>query len=351
MENMSGMVFTMTNSSKGNEIIAFRRNKDGILNRMKSYPTGGRGTGNQKVDPLSSQGSVILSPNGNMLFNVNAGSNSISSFRVSAQGELSLKAVTHSNGTMPNSLSALSNVLFVTNRGNAARQATSNLVGFTINHDGSLTRIMGATKFLSSPTAVPACIIFNAKENTLVVSELSTDKLSVYPVNENGIPEQAYVNSSSGSGPFGSAQLSNGFLLVAEADTNALSSYRCMTNGRLAVVNGSVPNGQSATCWVSVDNSEEFAYTSNAGSNTITSYHIGQNGTLKVRRNFYSNPDKNAVPTDSGISRDGRNLYVLNGNGGTISVFAIIKHGEISPVQEMTDTGLPKSGIQGLAVL
>jgi len=348
---MPNMFFAMSNSSDNNQVIAFLRNNDGMLTRMKEYKTGGNGTGIQKVDPLSSQGSLIVSRDGSMLFAVNSGSNSISSFNISNQGELTLVGTVPSGGTTPNCLAMFGNILYVANSGNADNQATSNITGFQINSDSSLNRISGATYLMSSPNARPSCIAFNPSGNKLVVSELSTNKLSIFPVKSDGSLMQATTNDSNGAGPFGSAFLSNGFLLVTEAGANALSSYAITDSGRLSVISGSVVNGQSATCWVSVNKNEQFAYTSNAGSNTITVYSVNQNGSLAIMRNVSNNPNGTSAPIDSGVSKDGKNLYVLNGNEGTISNFSIMQNGEINLLQIFEDTGLPQIGAQGLAIL
>jgi 6-phosphogluconolactonase (cycloisomerase 2 family) len=78
------VVYSMTNAAVSNEVIAFRRGINGTLTRINAFATGGSGTGAQKVDPLSSQGSLILSRHGRVLFlfTVNAGSGSISSFQL-----------------------------------------------------------------------------------------------------------------------------------------------------------------------------------------------------------------------------------------------------------------------------
>ncbi|HBQ87385.1 MAG TPA: hypothetical protein DD811_13045, partial [Syntrophomonas sp.] len=104
MQKLVGMVYAMTNSAAGNKVIAFRRGANGRLTRVKAYETGGRGTGKAQVDPLASQGSLILSRGGGFLFAVNAGSNSISSFRVANSGRLTLVNVVPSGGVKPNSI-------------------------------------------------------------------------------------------------------------------------------------------------------------------------------------------------------------------------------------------------------
>src|SRR5258708_1161509 len=77
----SGAVFAMTNGVDKNEIIAFRRNDDGTLQETRRFATDGRGSGG-KVDPLGSQGSLVLSGDRSQLFAVNAGSGELSVFRV-----------------------------------------------------------------------------------------------------------------------------------------------------------------------------------------------------------------------------------------------------------------------------
>src|SRR5690349_9559386 len=74
-------VFVMTNDADGNDVIAYERNANGTLHSPHRYATGGRGSGGT-VDPLGSQGSLTLSDDGSYLFAANAGSGSVSVFRV-----------------------------------------------------------------------------------------------------------------------------------------------------------------------------------------------------------------------------------------------------------------------------
>ncbi|MGE5390329.1 MAG: lactonase family protein [Deltaproteobacteria bacterium] len=344
----TGTVYSMTNASPINEVIAFRRDTNGKLTFLRAFETGGSGTGQAMVDPLSSQGSVILSDNGSFLFAVNAGSNSISSFRVKQDGQLKLENVEPSGGIKPNSLTMHGNLLYVTNAGNMTGGAASNVTGFYIDKNGNLTMITGAMKPLSSSTAQPACVVFDPSGSQIVVSELNTNKLSVYQVHQDGSLSGPTVNKSNGPGPFGSVFLSNGVLLVTEAGDNALSSYTLDRDGKLAVVSGSILNAQSATCWVTVYDS--FAYTSNAGSNTLSPYRIKNKERLSLLRIKYSTIQSVAAPLDSAASEDGHNLYVLNGNQGSITVFRIGKDGQLARLQVFKNTGLPTLGAQGLAL-
>jgi 6-phosphogluconolactonase (cycloisomerase 2 family) len=345
-----GVVYAMTNAAEINEVIAFRRSSSGKLSRINAYATGGSGTGEAVVDPLVSQGSLILSHDGRFLFAVNAGSDSISSFHVSAYGSLTLVDVDPSGGTRPNSLAVFGKRLYVTNAGDAANNIASNVTGFYVKKDGRLKAIPGATSALSTANAQPACIVFSPHGHKLVVSELNNNRLSVFFVNSDGTLAGPVINNSNGGGPFGSDFLSKGYLLVSEAGPNALSSYTAAANGTLNVISPSVLNGQLATCWVSSDPHEHFAFTSNTGSRTITTYRINNNGTLSVAEIAYSTWKGLGAPIDSGVSRNGCFFYVLNGNQGSISAFRIGKDGRLIRIQVIKDTGLPELGAQGLAV-
>lgn len=345
--NQVGMVFTMTNNIN-NGIVAFIRNSNGTLSCHNVYMTNGNGTGVQEVDPLGSQGSLNISQNGLFLFAVNAGNNTISSFYI-CQDRLLLVDVVPSGGIFPNSLASYGNLLYVTNAGDSI--TPSNITGFCVEADGHLSKISGSTTPLSSSNAQPGCIIFDHCGEKLIVSEKATNCLSVFQVLCNGTLSGLVASQSNGNVPFGSTVLGNGVLLVSEAGPNALSSYTVMANGGLNVISGSVLNHQSATCWVCADPRERHAYTSNAGSGTITNYCVDCWGRLSVIESIPSVPQGTGAPIDNGIHRSGENFYVLNGNEGSISVFRIEENGHLVLLQVCADENLPQKGAQGLAIL
>src|SRR5437763_901071 len=77
-----GAGFVMTNDARKNEVISYERGPDGRLSLADRYETAGRGSGG-RVDPLQSQGSLTLSKDNRLLFAANAGSGTVSVFRVS----------------------------------------------------------------------------------------------------------------------------------------------------------------------------------------------------------------------------------------------------------------------------
>lgn len=358
---MPGMVYMMTNTKEMNLVVAFYRDMNGLLTFMASYPTYGKGTGttevststpNDGIDPLHSEGSLTLSRDGRFLFAVNAGSHSISSFMVTENGHLIFADMKPSGGAQPNSIGVFGNLLYVSNVGYPANQSTSNISGFYIEKDGRLTPVPGSTHTLSTINAQPAQVLFTPDGSKIVIPELTTDHLSVFNVKKNSTVTGPMINESSGKMPFGSYFLSSGLLLVTELGSNALSSYTLSEKGILQVISGSVPTGLRGTCWVTTTKNERFAYATNTLSGTISIYQINSNGALTVIGHVTSTPPgvPTGLPMNIEVSKDGRYLYILNGNQGTVSVFQINDDGSLARLQVAAWTNLPYFGSQGLAV-
>jgi 6-phosphogluconolactonase len=77
----AGAVFVMTNAADKNQILTFERAANGTLTSRQAVDTGGRGSGGVN-DPLEAQGSLTLSQDHSLVFAVNAGSGTVSTFRV-----------------------------------------------------------------------------------------------------------------------------------------------------------------------------------------------------------------------------------------------------------------------------
>src|SRR3954468_12207396 len=83
----AGAVYVQTNAVP-NEVIAFRRSGDGSLDRIGSVATGGDGDGSPH---LTSQGSVVLTGDGQNLLVTNAASDELSVFSVADDGSIELR--------------------------------------------------------------------------------------------------------------------------------------------------------------------------------------------------------------------------------------------------------------------
>ena len=144
-----GAVFVATNAPSGNQVLEYNRAADGSLTFADAFPTGGKGSGvgvTVPPDPLGSQNSLVLSPDHRWLFAVNAGSDEISTFRVTGDG-LKLTSKVSSGGSYPVSLAFRNEVLYVLN---AAGQG--NITGFNLAPNGRLNPIEDSTRWLGANT-------------------------------------------------------------------------------------------------------------------------------------------------------------------------------------------------------
>src|SRR5437764_12061121 len=100
-----GAVFVQTNELDGNHVVAYARAADGSLTRAGTFATGGAGgaQAGAVVDKLASQGSLALDTVHQLLFAVNAGSDSLSVFSVEGT-QLDLEQVISSGGSFPSSV-------------------------------------------------------------------------------------------------------------------------------------------------------------------------------------------------------------------------------------------------------
>jgi 6-phosphogluconolactonase len=339
-QNIKRAVYAMTNDPVGNAVVLYTRNAKGMLTEHFSYPTGGMGSGGAVVDPLGSQGSLVLSSNKRWLIAVNAGSDEISVFRVRPK-DLVLTDVQGSGGVFPVSLSLHKDLLYVLNAGVGLE--SPNISGFSLSREGKLTALEDSAR----PLGVGAFsqVGFDPKGTALVITQRDTNEIHVFSVGKDGLPSETPITSDSvGEGPFGFIFDQRGHLLVSEAGTAAVSSYEILPNNTLDVLSPSVVNGETATCWIA-GNQRGFAFTANTGTSTISAYsfHPG-NGNLALLEAVAATGN---LPIDLATSGNGRFLYVLNAGDGTIGMFKIQANGNLTDLGFVV--GLPFPFAQGIA--
>lgn len=346
----AGAVYVLTNQVK-NAIAAFQRAADGSLTAAGEFSTGGAGDPvaippDPPTDPLASQGALVFGSGNRFLFAVNAGSNQISVLRVD-RASLDLVDVVDSGGVRPISLTAHENLLYVLNEG-----GIPNITGFTIGGDGTLTPLAGSTQPLIGGTAAdPAQLSFNGDGTLLVVTEKLGNRIDTYPVDENGVAGAPIENSSSGMTPFGFSFNNSDFLIVSEAfggtpNLAAVSSYDSDEAGILSTISGSVPNSQTASCWVVIPNDGRLAVVSNTGSGTISTYDIEDDGVLTLANAVAADLGLKSAPRDMALSVNSQFLYVQMEGGESVAMFSIEQDGGLAPIG--TVGGLP-FGAQGIA--
>jgi 6-phosphogluconolactonase len=343
-------VFVMSNNAERNQVIAFERKSDGSYFEQNRFDTLGRGSGGVN-DPLEAQGSLMLSADHTLLFAANAGSGDITVFRVLGSSLL-VADKEPSGGSQPVSIAQWGNRVYVLNSGGAGT-----VTAFRLGGSGQLHPIANATAFLSANATGGASISVSPDGETVAVVERIAGNIDTFHVTADGTLAAAVVNPSSGAGAFSARFAPDGKLIVSEtgpaneADGSAISSYKVLSNGKLAAVSQSVPTDGAANCWNAITPDGKHVYVSNAGSSNISGFTIGASGTLAPIAGTIvgSNPD-GSTNLDIAISGNGKFLYSLNGEVGTVGVFAIRPDGTLEEVTQIP--GLPAAaGFNGIAAL
>jgi 6-phosphogluconolactonase (cycloisomerase 2 family) len=318
-KDIAGAVYAMTNDGAANEVVVFDRDEKGLLTRLGSIATQGMGSGGG-LDPLASQGSLVMSPNQTWLLAVNAGSNDISVFRVLAKG-LRLVDKIDSGGTFPVSVTIFHDLVYVLNAG-----ASPNISGFYLSHRGELIPLPNSTRALSAGGF--GQVGFDPEGKKLVVTDKANNNILVYSIDNRGLPSSdPVVSPSNGLTPFAFIFDNRGRLLVVEAGSNAVSSYNVLHDGTLKVIDPSVPNGQRASCWIA-GNKRGFVFTGNPGTSSISSYKLRtRNGTLSLLDGAAGTGN---TPLDIAIPVNGRFLYALDPGNSGIAMFEIEGDGSLT---------------------
>jgi 6-phosphogluconolactonase len=112
------------------------------------------------------------------------------------------------------------------------------------------------------------------------------------------------------------------------------------------VISGSVPDFQTAACWVVITNSGELVFVSNTASSAISSYALDSSGTLTLLHSLAGNTGPGSTPIDMALNNSSRYLYVNDNGLQMVHSFAVGKDGTLTPIDN--DGGLP-FGVQGIA--
>lgn len=346
----TGTVFVMSNNPDRNQVIAFEQLDNGTFVEQNRYDTHGRGSGGVN-DPLESQGSLNLNADHSLLFAVNAGSGDITVFRV-GRGGLDFADKEKSGGSQPVATAQWQNRLYVLNSGGAG-----SVVGFYLDPSGSLHQIANSTAFLSANATGGASISISPDGQTLAVVERLANNIDTFHINSDGTLGPIVVNPSPGAGAFSAKFAPDGKLLVSETgpaggvDASAISSYSVLPNGTLSAVSQSVATDGNANCWNAISPNGKHVYVSNAGSSTISGFVIGTGGVLTpIAGTVVGSNPAGSTNLDITVSGDGKYLFSLNSELGTIGVFAVNSDGTLDELQQIE--GFPaKQGFNGIAAL
>ncbi len=356
-----GAVYVMTNAAQSNEVSVYSRFADGSLVFSGSYPTGGQGSGvgvTVPPDPLGSQNSLLLSPDKQWLFAVNAGSDDVSVFRVLPQG-LRLTDRAPSGGDYPVSLTYSHGLLYVLNAG-----GDGSISGFRLSLDGRLAALDGSTRSLNAATPddggqpqileSPSQIGFSPSGRFLIVIDKGgvsgQGKILTFALDRGGLPaDEPVVTQTANPVPFAFIFDRFSHLVVIDASAGSITSYDLNRDGSLDLLD-SAANGQAAVCWIAVTH-RGLIFTDNTGSGTISALKSGRNGSLDLlgQNGYSAETGAGTLPLDIGISVDGRYIYSLLAGAGSIGITRVNQEGSLSYLGS-AGSFPALSGYQGIAV-
>jgi 6-phosphogluconolactonase (cycloisomerase 2 family) len=388
-------LYTTTNNPSGNAVITYARHADGTITQTGSpVPTGGNGIASEPpfgFPIVDSSGSTNITPDGKLLFVVNAGDNSVSSFKTTSAGPVLVSHVP-SGGTLPISLTSHGNLLYVVN------EISSNIKGWSFDSSGHLTPIAGSTEALTSayPSTVAAQIGFAPNGRQLVVTirglPAPNGVIDTFSVNSHGAAGPAVGHKAPTPNPFGFSFASDKNLLVSDAGFVATpvctdspctptsvgfphpedpsqffgsaASFSLNDSGNLRF-KGDFPSGGRAACWLVVSKDGRYAFVTNtlaspagspagigSGVGAVATYAISRHGVLTLLG--LTNTSPGGFPGDEALSSDGKFLYVLNPaviipGPSHIDVYRIGSGGSLTQIQAVADAILPNS-VSGLGV-
>ena len=182
-------VYVNANPDGNNGVEAFRRDRTtGRLTRINRFSTGGQG-----FEAVAGFGSNAIATNGQYVFAVNPGSNTVSSMRIGTDGALTLVGQQPTNGVYPVTLTVNRDLLYVGNAGyspGTAGQAIAqgSYQGFRVGSDGALTPLNCPVvrTDVNATGGFTSGMVLNTDNTLFVGTVLLGDTVHYYNVDTNG---------------------------------------------------------------------------------------------------------------------------------------------------------------------
>jgi 6-phosphogluconolactonase (cycloisomerase 2 family) len=337
------VVWAQTNEVNGNSIVVYDRASDGTLSQAGTYATGGNGGAaapGTESDHLATQGSLVYDSGHSVLIAVNAGSDTVTTFKVHGD-RLQGRKMVSSGGEFPASIAVHGRLVYVLNASGSGTVQGYWLRGHHLRPIAGSARSLGLANtnppnFLSSPGQVG----FSPNgRKLLVTTKLSGSAIDVFRVRQDGtLSTTPVMNASATPVPFAFTFTPQGRLASGEAGASSLTTYELNGDGTLSDPL-SATDGQTALCWIV--RAGGFYYVSNTGSNNVSSFTVGADGTPSLLAGV-------AATTNTGnidLTVSGRYLYVQTGRAGTIDGFHINGDGSLTSIGSATGLPIGQEGI------
>ena len=348
-DNPPSTVFVMTNDTVKNEVLAYERLFDGRLNLTQRLATGGRGSGGT-TDPLQSQGSLTLSGDHTLLFAINSGSGTISSFHL-FNGLPVLVDQEPTGGSEPVAVAEHNGNVYVLNAG-----GNGAIVVFRADNLGRLHQVPNSTVHLTATHSGGSSISVSPNGRVLAVIEKVPNNIDIFPIHPDGTVGTVVINHSVAPGVFAGVFTASGNFIVSEnqpngTDVSSISSYTINADGTITAISQSVPSRGDGNCWNVLTPNGRWVYADNSATSTVAGFSVAQNGTLTpIGGTIVGFRPSGTTNLDMAVSSDSKFLYTLNSGAGSISIFEINSDGTLQDLGQID--GLPQTvGFNGIAAL
>lgn len=390
-----GVLYIQTNGVQ-NEMIVYSRADDGTLSEQQRIGTGGAGSGLYK--PISDQASapnafegvksVILSADHKWLFTTNGGNNSVSSFKISDDGKLTLVDVQPTGQPVSGKSGTAKSLAYVEGTKTlyvCHAFGPDHIRMFSVAADGKLTKKGGsytvnigaktdrvATECVLTPDAkfLMVDILFDKRPgmkpdgspDLAVANMMDKDGLVIFPVNGDGSLGTAQFTDAGGAAAFDIAFLhgSNTQFINCYAATGGIAMCSIDGTGKVSCgpvvkINQSI-GMPSELCWIAITPNNKqvigtvFGYsyvsTFKIDGSTITVAQdpavaaVPGDGTFKALDMVVS-----SGPNDGWISPDGKYFYQIYPNASRLISYKINDNGKLDKVGEQT---IPYNSPQGM---
>jgi 6-phosphogluconolactonase (cycloisomerase 2 family) len=400
-----GHLYMQTNEIR-NAIICYGRSPDGTLTEMERVPTKGAGSG--VVSPIyhisrpndyEGAGSVLLTPDRRFLFATNGGDNSVSSFAVGKEGQLTLLDVKRTGNTIGGGAKSLAYAPSIRTLYVVHTFGPDHLRLMSVDDEGNLTarpeQYSVSTK--DWPNRVPTMAVLSPDGKFLLLGttfdELPSrknpdgslilwiphgsdgtlhsiasnapepDGIIVFPVGPHGALGDGTFYDGGGASPFYIAFLHNrpDTFIIGLAVSDGVAMGRIDADGKLTVgpvvpldTSAGVP---SELCWLAVSPDDKLVFATSFGYSNISSFRIDGNvlsvakdpacpkvpgdGTFRAIDGVVS-----SGPSDNWLTPDGAYLYQIYGNASKLVGYATQPDGML---KEVCTVQIPYNSPEGLA--
>ena len=402
-----GHLYMQTNETR-NAIVHYRWSASGALSEVERVPTGGAGSGTFK--PISGQesapnafegaASVIVTPDRRFLFTTNGGDNSVSSFGVGEDGELTLLDVKRTGNPVEGRSGTAKSLAYAPATGTLYvlhSFGPDHVRLMSVDRDGKLSarpeRYTVNTH--DKPNRVSTMVVLSPDERFVFVGTTfdepastnpdgspilwvrrpggslrsiasnapDPDGLAVFPIEEDGSLGTASFHDAHGGSPFYIAFLHGkpDTFVLGEAVGDGCVMGTIDRDGKIDIgqlVKIDTSTGlPSELCWLAVSPDDQTVYATNFGYSNISSFRINGKG-LEIAKDpacprvpgdgtFRAlNGTVSSGPSDNWITPDGAYLYQIYGNASKLVGYATQPDGSL---KEIAGVKIPYNSPQGLA--